>query len=558
MSASWDAETDLAVVGSGGALVAALAAHARGLESLVLEKRKLIGGSTAMSGGVVWMPCNPLLAAAGVEDSVEDAMAYFEAVVGNVGPASSLERRRAFATQGPAMLRFLQELGIRFVYCDGYSDYYAEAKGGKARGRAIEAVPLDASALGEWRARLQPGFLDHSRFPIHTGELARFSLPYRSLRNAATLARVLARTLVAQLRGKKYLMNGASLIGHLLQLAVARGIPVWTQTRVVELIAEGGRVAGVAAEREGRTLRIRARRGVLLGAGGFAHSPELRRRYSGAQPNDASWTSANPGDTGEVLEAAMRLGAATDLLDEAWWIQTSLLPNGARLMHISERTRPGTLIVDAKGLRFVNEAASYMEVGKAMYARCAVAQAVPSWLIFDARFRRRYPWAMAPPMRTPRDWFESGYMKRADSLGALAALCGIDAAGLEATVARFNRFAREGRDPDFHRGEGAYDRVYGDPGHGPNPCLGPVDRPPYHAVAIYPGDVGTCGGLLTDARARVLRDDGEGIEGLYATGNTTATVMGRSYLGPGASIAASMAFAYIAAHAAADAAAQAA
>jgi 3-oxosteroid 1-dehydrogenase len=480
-------------------------------------------------------------------------MAYFEAVVGNVGPASSLERRRAFLTEGPAMLRFLQELGVRFVYCDGYSDYYAEAKGGKARGRAIEARPLDASALGPWRERLQPGFLDHSRFPIHTGELARFSLPYRSLRNAATLARVLARTALSQLRGQKLLMNGASLIGNLLQLALALGVPIWTESRVVDLITEGGRVVGVVTEREGRALRIRARRGVLLGAGGFAHSREMRRRHSGAQPNDASWTSANPGDTGEVLAAAMALGAATDLLDEAWWIQTSLLPNGTRLMHISERTRPGTLIVDSSGQRFVNEAASYMEVGKAMYARCAVAQAVPSWLIFDARFRRRYPWVMAPPLKTPRDWFESGYMKRADSLADLAELCGIDAAGLEASVARFNRFAREGRDPDYHRGEGAYDRVYGDPGHDPNPCLGPVDRPPYHAVAIYPGDVGTCGGLLTDAHARVLREDGSVIEGLYATGNTTATVMGRSYLGPGASIAASMAFAYIAACAAANA-----
>ncbi len=552
MEAAWDAETDFAVVGSGGGLVGALAARARGLDVLVLEKRALVGGSTAMSGGVVWMPDNPLLARAGVPDSLEAGMAYFEAVVGNVGPASSPERRHAFLTQGPAMIRFLQDLGIRFVHCDGYSDYYAEAKGGRARGRAIETLPFDARALGDWRSRLQPGFLARSPVAIHTGELAAFSLPYRSAHNLRTAARVVLRTAWLRLRGRRPLMNGAALIGNLLARALAQGIPVWTGTALRDLVEEQGWITGVVAEREGRRLRIRARRGVLLAAGGFAHDAEMRRRCGGQQPNASEWTSANEGDTGEVLRAAMAHGAATDLLDEAWWVQTSILPSGSKLMHISERTRPGAILVDASGRRYVNEAASYMEVGKAMYARDAQARAVPSWLVFDARFRRRYPWVVAPPAHTPREWIERGYMRRAASLRELAEQCGIDAAGLEATVERFNRFAREGRDPDFQRGEGACDRVYGDPGQRPNPCLGPLDAPPYHAVAIYPGDVGTCGGVLCDEHSRVQREDGSAIEGLYATGNTTATVMGRSYLGPGASIAASMTFAYIAAqHAAA-------
>jgi 3-oxosteroid 1-dehydrogenase len=292
---------------------------------------------------------------------------------------------------------------------------------------------------------------------------------------------------------------------------------------------------------------VRARRGVLLSAGGFAHNAEMRRKYGGDQPNDGAWTSANPGDTGEVIDLAMQAGAAVDLMDEAWWIQTSVLPNGTKLMHISERTRPGSIMVDSRGQRFVNEAASYMEVGKEQYARSRVADALPCWLVFDTRFRRRYPFVMTPPAITPKEWITSGYLRRADTLEDLARDCGIDPDGLAQTVTRFNEHARRGQDPDFHRGEARYDHWYGDPAHQPNPSLGPLDKPPYYAVAVWPGDVGTCGGLLTDEHGRVRREDGSTIPGLYATGNTTATVMGRRYLGAGASIGSSMVFAFVAA-----------
>ena len=327
-----------------------------------------------------------------------------------------------------------------------------------------------------------------------------------------------------------------------------KGVDIRTETALRELVVEDGRVVGVVAEREGRELRIQARRGVLLAAGGFARNAEMRRKYGGDQPNEARWTSANPGDTGEVIEAAMALGAAVDLMDEAWWISTAMLPDGSPMMHIGERTRPHSIMVDSAGQRFANEAASYMEVGREQYARNQTVPALPAWLILDARNRRRYPYGTALPMQTPKGWISSGFLKKAGSLGELASQCGIDAEQLTKTVHRFNEHARRGEDPDFQRGASAYERFFGDPAHKPNPSLGPVEQAPFYAIALYPGDVGTCGGLLTDERARVLRRDGSPIEGLYATGNTTATVMGRHYLGPGASIGNSMVFGYVAAN----------
>jgi succinate dehydrogenase/fumarate reductase flavoprotein subunit len=544
--ASWDFTTDFAVVGSGGGLVGALAAREAGLEALVVEKRDLIGGSTAMSGGIIWLPDNPLLAAEGVADSYEDGMAYFEDVVGDVGPASSFERRDAYLREGPAMVRFLQRLGVEFIRCEGYSDYYSEAAGAKVRGRSIETRPFDAHALGPWQAKLQPGFLSDRGVAIHTVELQRFGLPWRSVAGVRTVARVLTRTAAAKLRGQQLLANGAALVANLLKLVLEREIPVWTETPLLDLVVDDGVVTGIVVERHGRQVRVRTRRGVLLAAGGFAHNAEMRRKFSGDQPNEAAWTSANPGDTGEVIDLAMQHGAAVDLMDEAWWVQTSVLPNGTKLMHIAERTRPGSIMVDASGRRFVNEAASYMEVGQEQYARRHVAEALPCWLVFDTGFRRRYPFVMTPPAVTPKEWIAAGYLHKADTLEDLARDCGIDPEGLRTTVERFNEGARRGEDPDFHRGEARYDHYYGDPAHKPNPSLGPLEKPPYYAVAIYPGDVGTCGGLLTDEHGRVLREDGSPFPGLYATGNTTATVMGRRYLGAGASIGSSMVFAYIA------------
>jgi 3-oxosteroid 1-dehydrogenase len=380
-----------------------------------------------------------------------------------------------------------------------------------------------------------------------TNEARSLSHYNRSVRAFAISARVVLRTYAARLRHQALLTNGASLIAQMLDIAVTGGIPIWTDATLEELIVENGRVAGVRALRAGSPLLIRGRRGVLVAAGGFAHNPEMREQYGGDQPNRARWSIANAGDTGEALRAAMRLGAKTDLMDEAWWLPSPRTGRFGQSTLDQARQRPRTMYVDASGQRFVNESNSYMEVGKEMYARDKTSRAVPCWLIFDDRYRKRYAHQRSRPGRFPRKLLESGMLKQAWTLNDLARMCEIDPAGLSATVERFNRNAEQGIDPDYGRGESAYNRALGDPNRSVHPCLGPIDQPPYYAVQVVPGDIGTCGGLVTNEHAQVVDQQDQPIEGLYATGNGTATVMGRHYLGPGASIANTMVFGYVAA-----------
>ncbi|MGH9016695.1 MAG: FAD-binding protein, partial [Acidimicrobiales bacterium] len=495
----------------------------------------------------LWVPDNPVMRAAGVPDSYEDAMSHFDAVVGDVGPASTVERRHAFLTAGPAMVTFLQESGVRFVYCRGYSDYYSSAKGGHDLGRGIEPVPFDGHVLGPWLDKLQPGLAQSLGLAVMTNEARALSNYNRSLGAFAVSGRVVARTLAARLRGQALLTNGASLVGQMLHRALALGIGIWPGAPLEDLIVEDGVVVGVRVTRDGSPVHVRARRGVVLASGGFAHNPDMRAEYGADQPNKARWSIANPGDTGEALQAAMRIGARTDLMDEAWWLPSPRTGRFGASTLDQARQRPRTIYVDAAGKRFVNESNSYMEVGKAMYARDITSRAVPCWLIFDDRYRKRYAHQRSRPGRFPRTLFEGGMLKQAWTLADLARLCAIDADGLADTVDRFNRYAAQGLDPDYGRGQSAYNRALGDPSRRIHPCLGPIDEPPYYAVQVVPGDIGTCGGLVTDEHARVIGADGGPVDGLYATGNGTATVMGRHYLGPGASIANTMVFGYVAA-----------
>jgi 3-oxosteroid 1-dehydrogenase len=545
---TWDSTVDLVIVGSGGGgMVAALTAADAGASALVLEKQELVGGSTAMSGGILWVPNNPVMQADGVPDSYADAMAHFEAVVGDVGPASSFERRHAFLTAGPEMVSFLQGRGVSFVHCPGYSDYYSSAKGGHDVGRGIEPVPFDGRVLGEWLQKLQPGLAQSLGLAVMTNEARALSHYNRSIGAFAVSGRVVFRTYAARLRRQALLTNGASLIAQMLNIAISGGIPVWTEAPLEDLVVEDGRVVGVRAVRAGTPVLIRARQGVLLASGGFAHNPEMRQEFGGDQPNRARWSISNPGDTGEVLQAAMRHGAKTDFMDEAWWLPSPRTGRFGQLTLDQARQRPRTMYVDAAGQRFVNESNSYMEVGKAMYARDKTSKAVPCWLIFDDRYRKRYAHQRSSPGRFPRKLLESGMLKQAWTLDDLAHMCGIDAAGLSETVERFNQNAVKGIDPDYGRGKSAYNRALGDPNHRVHPCLGPIDEAPYYAVQVVPGDIGTCGGLVTNEHAQVVGHDDRPIDGLYATGNGTATVMGRHYLGPGASIANTMVFGYVAA-----------
>ena len=543
---AWDESVDLVAVGSGGGgMVAALATADAGADALVLEKQALIGGSTCMSGGIAWIPDNPIMRADGVPDSYADAMAHFEAVVGDVGPASTTERRHAFLTAGPAMVTWLQGLGVRLVHCPGYSDYYSDAVGGHDVGRGIEPAPFDGRALGTWLERLQPGLAKSVGLAVMTNESRDLGHYNRSVHAFAVAARVTLRTALARARGQELLTNGAALIGQLLEQAIARDVPVWSEAPLEDLVVEDGRVVGVRTVRDGQPVSVEARRGVLLAAGGFAHNPAMRQEFGGDQ-HPARWSIANPGDTGEAMQTAMRLGAQVDLMDEAWWLPAPRTGRFGQSTLDQARQRPRTIYVDADGRRFVNESNSYMEVGKAMYERNLTSRAVPCWLIFDDRYRKRYAHLRSRPGRFPRKLMESGKLKQAWTLPDLARLTGIDEGGLLETIEHFNEHAARGVDPDYGRGASAYNRALGDPNPRVHPCLGPIDEAPFYAVEVLPGDIGTCGGLVTDEHARVLGPDAP-IPGLYATGNITATVMGRHYLGPGASIANSMVFGYVAA-----------
>ena len=546
--ARWDSSVDIVIVGSGGGgLVAAIAAAEGGATTLVIEKQERIGGSTAMSGGIMWVPNNPVMLAAGETDSYEDALAHFDAVVGDVGPSSTPERRQAFLTAGPEMVEFLQDRGVRFSYCRGYSDYYSNAKGGHENGRGIEPLPYDGRLIGGWLDKLQPGLAQSLGLAVMTNEARALSHYNRSMSAFFTSARVVARTYLARLRRRALLTNGASLIAQLIRVALDRGVMIWTEAPLEELLLEDGRVVGVHTTQNGSVVRVQARLGVLIATGGFAHNREMRQRYGGDQPNQAKWSMANPGDTGEALQLAMQLGAKTDLMDEAWWLPSPRTGRFGQSTLDQARQRPRTIYVDASGNRFVNESNSYMEVGQAMYARNKTSRAVPCWLVFDDRYRKRYAHVRSSPGRFPKKLLQSGMLKQAWTLGDLARICGIDPAGLTATIERFNEHARLGVDPDYGRGASAYNRALGDPNRRVHPCLGPIDEPPYYACEVLPGDIGTCGGLVTDEYARVLGENDLPIEGLYATGNCTATVMGRRYLGPGASIANTMVFGFVAA-----------
>ncbi|BBU21938.1 3-oxosteroid 1-dehydrogenase [Mycobacterium xenopi] len=530
-------------------MVAALTALDSGLQPLVVEKQGLVGGSTGLSGGIVWLPNNPLMRAGGIADSPEDGLAYLADVVGDIGVASSPARREVFLTAGYEMMNFLLRKGIRLERCAGWSDYYPNHKGGNEAGRAVEGIPFDAARLGEWSDKVQPPLARNYGFVVKTNELRSVQYFNRAPGAFAVALRVFLRTLAARTRRRDILTNGASLIAQMLKVLIDLSDgepPVWTNTAMEDLVVEGGRVVGVRVMRDGCALNVAARKGVLLAAGGFSHNADMRRRYSGDQPNDGKWSIANAGDTGEVLQAAMRLGARTDLLDEAWWLPSVFIADGGAVAGSLGvgRQRPGAIYVDATGRRFCNESNSYVEVGKAMYAN----KAVPCWMVFDHGYVRRYV-AGANPLkrRLPAELIERGAVKRGDTLDDLARQIEVPADGLAHTVERFNRFAAKGLDPDFGRGQSAYNDCLGDPGYRPNASIGPLDRAPYYAVQVYPADVGTCGGVVTNEHAQVLDEQDRVIAGLYATGNTTATVMGRTYPGAGASIANSMVFGYVAA-----------
>lgn len=545
---NWDHTTDVIVVGTGGGgMTAALVAKQAGLDVLMVEKSAYYGGSTALSGGGLWVPNNYLLQRDGLDDSPEKARTYLRNTVGDRTPQSLQD---AYLENAPEMVKYLvANSRVRFHRSVGYADYYPERPGGMADGRAIEGSPFDGSKLGTDLAQLRPmGIEIPAGLAFTASEYNKLGMITSTWAGKWVAIKVGARTAFNMLTGVKLLALGQALIARLRLSLKDENVPIWLNSPLKDLIVENDAVVGVVVEKDGQPLRIRANKGVVLAAGGFAHNQAMREKYQKA-PVDHTWSSANPDNTGDAIQLGMKIGAQVDLMDDAWWGPSSLPPNMPVMFHVGERSYPGAIMVNKAGRRFTNEAASYVEVVHAMYEKHTTENPhIPAWFIMDSRFRSKYIFGTLFPMQPiPKSYFDSGYFKRGDTLEALAQQCGIDPSNLVETVGRFNQFARAGVDEDFHRGDSAYDRYYGDPTVKPNPCLAPIEKPPFYAVQMVPGDLGTKGGLVMDEHARVLRADGSIIEGLYVAGNNSASVMGNTYPGAGSTIGPAMTFGYIAA-----------
>ena len=549
---AFDEFHDFVVVGAGGgSMCAGLVMRSSGKSVLILEKTGLVGGTTARSGGVMWIPDNPFMKRDGVEDSFEKASTYLDAVAGGQSdaPGASRERRRTYLTEAPAMVEFLRGQGVRLTRVKEWPDYYDARPGGSALGRTVVAELFDANELGAWKQKLRPSFI---RAPVPATLEEMMELPglKRSWRVKALLVKLVLRGFIAKLTGKEWIAGGAALQGRMLQAALRAGVEIRTESPVSELVVEGGAVKGVVTVKEGRPWRVGARLGVLVNAGGFAHNQKMRDRY---QPGTSvKWTMAAPGDTGEMIEEMMRHGAAIAQMEERVGCQVTLPPGAleseAKPTAQAVTAAPHAILVDQSGVRYMNEGGSYMAYCKAMLERNKVVPAVPSWAVLDSQYLRNY--MLAGTMggtNKPQRWYDEGYLKKADTIEALAQQLNIEPATLKGTVDRFNRFVANNRDEDFNRGARAYDRWLGDSLNKPSQTLGSISEAPFYAVPVLPGDVGTYGGVVTDEHARVLRKDGSVITGLYATGVSTASVMGRTYPGAGSSVGPSFVWGYVAA-----------
>lgn len=541
---------DLLVVGSGTGMAAALTAHELGLSTLIVEKAPYVGGSTARSGGAFWMPANPILTESGSEDSVEAGRTYLDAVVGDAAP---IDRARAFLDHGAATVQMLRRTTpMKFQWAKGYSDYHPERPGGSAVGRTCECRPFDTAVLGTELARLRPGVMKSSfPMPVTGADYRWLNLMVRVPRKA--IPRILLRAFQGvgglALR-RRYAAGGQALAAGLFAGVLRAGIPVWTDSSLVELVTDGDRVNGAVVNHNGVEVTVTARRGVVLAAGGFDHLMDWRRKFQSESLGDQLSLGAES-NTGDGIRIAQELGADTGLMDQAWWFPAfAPLPGGEPTVMLAERSLPGCLLVDQTGKRFINEATDYMSFGQQVLERERSGDPVDTmWMVFDQQYRNSYLLAaeLFPRMPIPQTWYDAGIAHRNDDLADLARSMGVDASALIFTMRRFNMLARSGVDTDFGRGESAYDRYYGDPTVTPNPNLRPLDDGPFYAVKIVLSDLGTCGGVRADAHARVLREDGSVIDGLYAIGNTAANAFGASYPGAGATIGQGLVFGYIAA-----------
>lgn len=552
---SWDKQVDLLIVGSGaGGLLAALVGAENRADVLIVEKEKLWGGTSATSGAGIWIPASDQAAAAGFHDKVDDAFRYVRKLSAKNVPDANI---RAFVSTAADMLRWMGR-HTDITYCAfPYPDYHAENPGGSPTGyRTHMPLPMDGRMLGRDVETLRFASPAASLFGYlnwHFDET--YMLLFRQKGWWWHLAKSLARywfDLPFRLRSAKdrRLTLGNALVGGLRMALNRRGVPLWLESPMQELIVEKGKVTGAIVRHQGKTLRIKAAKGVILAAGGFDKNQAMRDEFAPLYPQ-ALHSGGTSGNTGDSIRAGQAVGADTMNMQSTWAAPVFYVPgeDRGRLCTI-ERALPGSLMVNQKGERYLNEAASYHIVGQQMARREQEhGDASPSWFVFDHEYRHKYP--VGPLLPLMPDWFQRGdvqnILKKGATVEKLADTMGVDPAVLAATVARYNQFAAGGSDPDFRRGEAAYDKMYGDPRVTPNPCLRPLSKGPFYAMPIYPGDIGTNGGLKTDDKARVVKASGKPIAGLYAIGNNAASAMGESYPGAGVTIGPALTFGYIAA-----------
>jgi succinate dehydrogenase/fumarate reductase flavoprotein subunit len=542
--ASWDAQADVVVMGTGAAgLVATLAAREKGASVALLEKTTLVGGTTAISGGVVWVPNNHHMAQAGLVDSREDAIRYIERMAEGRGDRELIER---YVDECVHVVRFLEDqAAMRFHALTDYPDYQPELPGGRAGGRPLDQDLFDTNELGAFKDALR-------RNPVNGGApmTIREAMAWNVFANPSGFPFREVRERYRQ----GIVHGGTALVGRLLKACLDRGVEPRLSSRARELVKNGdGGVIGVRVEEEGRALHIRADRGVILASGGFEWNAELCRRFLAGIPTHPSTPPANEGDG---LVMAMAMGAELESMSQAWWCPSVVVPgehyDGAPMNRpeFSIRCLPHSLIVNRRGARFTNEAHNYNDMSKPFFHHDPWHYEqlnVPAWLIVDQSYLDKYAFLTTVPGRPMPAWIAC-----ADTPEDLAVKLGIDPAGLRGTLDRFNRYAETGVDADFGRGESAFSRFYGDRAHAPNPNLGKVDRAPFYGVPIYPGTLGTKGGPRVDADARVRRVGGGVVDGLYAAGNAMGSFTGPGYPGPGVTIAAAMTFGYLAARHAAN------
>ncbi len=557
MTQAWDREVDVLVVGSGaGGMTAALCAKDRGLDTLLIEKSDKYGGTSAVSGGGIWVPCNKQMEKLGCADSFAEAKGYVELLTeGEVEP----RRLDAYLKRAAEMVHYMAErFQVRFRAISIYPDYFPHLPGGKPGYRTMEPEDFDASLLGDE--------FDNQRAP-YPGTLLMGRIAMNQVEAHALLCRTRGWPLLFLKMVLRYFTDfawrrktardrrqvlGQGMVAALRHAMIREGVPLWLNTALEELVTQGDQVIGAVLSQQGKTLRIRARRAVILASGGFESNQAMREQFL-PQPTDIRWSIAPGINTGDGIRAGLALGAGTRFMDLTWGTPSVVVPgSGWATGLFVERAFPHAIMVNGLGQRFCNEAGPYTEVVYSIYRdHQATGCSVPCWFIADSQYRKKYPLGpimppqLQPDSKIPEEWLGEVYFK-ADTLEALAEQLGIDPAALKTTVERFNAMAVQGVDEDFHKGENVFDTYYGDDSVKPNPCMGPLTQGPYYALKVTPGELGTKGGLDADFAGRVMRADGSVIPGLYAVGNCSAAVMGKTYPGPGSTLGPAMAFAYLA------------